>query len=152
MYKEYIYAGCCHASQEWWSIRFGKVVTPRNSKLSSRVYGRFTESRRCEKGESKGESKREREREREREKRRGEGEREREGTTQGRKRGEADVGTREENELDRVYRRLRVRYYDVQARARCSFLRAHPHEFLLPPLPSFFFFVIFSSTSTSSSF
>ena len=61
------------------------------------------------------------------------------------------------NELDTsVYGRLRGRYYDVQARARCSFLQPHPHtNFFLFFLFSFFSFPLFSfffSTSTSSSF
>lgn len=79
-------------------------MTPRNSKLSSRVYGRFMESRRDEKGEGR--------------------------KKEGRRTGERNEGTTlvpgEENELGRVYGCLRGRYYDVQARARCSFLRAHP--------------------------
>lgn len=46
------------------------------------------------------------------------------------------------NELDTsVYGRLRGRYYDVQARARCSFLQPHPHTNLF--LFSFFLFLFF---------
>lgn len=73
--------------------------------------------------------------------------------------GEGRCWYQRRNELDTsVYGRLRGRYYDVQARARCSFLQPHPHTSLFLCFLFFFFsfslfsFLFFFSTSTSSSF
>lgn len=55
--------------------------------------------------------------------------------------GEGRCWYQRRNELDTsVYGRLRGRYYDVQARARCSFLQPHPHTSLFLSFVFFFFF------------
>lgn len=92
------------------------------------------------------------------------GEKEREsrkkGTRRKTRKGKGRCWYQRRNELDTsVYGRLRGRYYDVQARARCSFLQPHPHTnlflfsfFLFLFFFSSFSFLFFFSTSTSSSF